>query len=75
VDPALVGDLLAAGFDNRIYRVDIGPEGEVVAPSVLFEEVDTVPLDVIAQGDDEIFPGTIWVGDYATGKITVFEPR
>jgi hypothetical protein len=75
VDAALDGDLLAAGFDNRIYRVDIGPDGEVVGPSVLFEEVDSVPLDVTAQGDDEIFPGTIWVGDYGTGKITVFEPR
>ena len=72
---ALDGDLLAAGFDNRIHRVDLGPEGEVVGASVLFEEVDTVPLDVTAQGDDEIFPGTIWCGDYATGKITVFEPR
>lgn len=72
---ALDGDLLAAGFDNRIHRVDLGTGGDVVGASVLFDNVDVVPLDVTVQGDGERFPGTVWVGDYATGTITVFEPR
>jgi hypothetical protein len=30
---------------------------------------------VIAQGDAEIFPGTIWVVNYGSNTITVFEPQ
>jgi hypothetical protein len=41
---------------------------------VLFEGVGQAPLDVTTQGDDGAFPGTIWVGDVASGAITVFEP-
>jgi hypothetical protein len=36
--------------------------------------VGQVPLDVTAQGDGDVFPGTIWVGNFADGSITVFEP-
>ena len=32
------------------------------------------PLDVVAQGDSEVFPGTIWVADIGNDNITGFEP-
>jgi hypothetical protein len=70
----LAGDLLAASFDNRIYRLDLRPDGRLARKEILFDEVGSVPLDVTAQGDDAAFPGTIWVGDIADGSITVFEP-
>lgn len=71
---ALAGDLLAAGFDNRIYRLDLRPDGGLARKEILFEDVGEVPLDVTTRGDGEEFPGTIWVGDVSSGSIVVFEP-
>ena len=71
----LKGDLLAAGWDNTITRIQLDDSGAAVTDhGNLFSNVGTRPLDVIAQGDDEIFPGTIWVADLADGHIAVFEP-
>ena len=71
---ALTGDLLTASLDNRIHLLRMRPEGTLAGQGVLFEDVADAPLDLTVQGDDEAFPGTIWVGDIATGSITVFEP-
>lgn len=70
----MTGDLLAASFDNRIYRLRLRPDGGLSRKEILFDDVGEAPLDVTAQGDEDPFPGTIWVGDVATGSITVFEP-
>ena len=70
----LAGSLLAAGFDNRIYRMRLRADGGLARKEILFEDVRQVPLDVTAQTDGEAFPGTIWVGDITDGSITVFEP-
>ncbi|MEO1439148.1 MAG: malectin domain-containing carbohydrate-binding protein, partial [Chloroflexota bacterium] len=32
------------------------------------------PLDVTAQGDNEIFGGTVWAATYGADNITIFEP-
>jgi glucose/arabinose dehydrogenase len=71
----LKGDLLAASFENRIYRLHLRPDGGLAGKEILFEDVGEVPLDVTVQGDGEPFPGTIWVGDVGNGSITVFEPN
>jgi N-acetylneuraminic acid mutarotase len=72
---ALEGDLLSASFDNKIYRVQLDSTGtELAAKEALFQNVGATPLDVVAQGDEEVFPGTIWVADIGNSKITVFEP-
>lgn len=72
----MAGDLLMASFDNTIYRVKLDAAGSsAVLTEALFSNVDSIPLDVIAQGDGEPFPGTIWAGDINTGEITVFEPN
>jgi hypothetical protein len=72
---ALAGDLLAASFDNKIYRIELSASGaSVVSKGALFSSVGSVPLDVTALGDSAQFPGTIWVGDVQSGAIIVFEP-
>jgi hypothetical protein len=72
---AMDGDLLAASFDNNIYRVTLNAAGDaVVTKEILFSTVGQHPLDVIAQGDGDPFAGTIWVADHSSGNIIVFEP-
>lgn len=70
------GDLIAAGFDNKIYRLELDASGEGLAkkPEPLFSSVGLVPLDVTAQGDEDPFPGTIWAADVFGSSIVVFEP-
>jgi len=73
----LLGDLLAAGFNNTIQRVQLTEAGDAAtATTTLFSNVGDLPLDVTAQGDADPFPGTIWVADFtaAGGQIYVFEP-
>lgn len=73
---ALQGDLLAASFDGSIYRMVLDPEGASLAQPVeaVFSEFGLEPLDVTAQGDDDVFPGTVWVAVYGSGTIALFEP-
>jgi hypothetical protein len=73
---ALKGDLLATSFDNTLYRVKLDAAGSgLVLKEALFSTVGSNPLDVTAQDDTGQFPGTIWVANYGTGAITVFEPN
>ena len=70
------GRPLAAAFDNSIYRIKLNAAGDaVVSKTTLFNNVGLLPLDVVAQGDTEPFPGTIWVADYIADTIVVFEPN
>ncbi len=72
---AMTGDLLAASFSNNIERVKLSAAGDsAVLSNTLFSNVGVVPLDVTAQGDDDVFPGTIWVADYVASAIVVYEP-
>ena len=73
---AMKGNLLAASFDKAIWRVQFNATGtQVTSKSKLFTGVGTTPLDVTAQPDDQVFPGTIWVVDNLANFITVFEPN
>jgi len=73
---ALDGDLLAAGHDNIIYRIDLNAAGTgVVSKTALFSNVGTLPLDVTTLGATTAYPGTVWVADYVAGKIIVLEPN
>jgi N-acetylneuraminic acid mutarotase len=74
-DGQLKGDILSASFDNKIYRAKLNSTGtQLVSGGALFQNVGNTPLDVVAQGDGSVFPGTIWVADIGNGNITVFEP-
>lgn len=73
---AMTGDLLLASFSNEIFRVKVDSTGEnAVLVETLFNNVGIVPLDVTAQGNEGDFAGTIWVADWLTGSIIVFEPN
>ena len=73
---AMQGDLLAAAFDNKIYRVQLNSNGTAaVSNSPLFSNVGQTPLDVTAVGSNGPFPGTIWVADFSQKSILVFEPN
>jgi hypothetical protein len=71
---ALAGDLIAAAWNNTIYRIDLAPSGtSVLSTQPLFSSVGQLPLDVTVPNSGP-FSGTIWVGDIATGAVIVFEP-
>jgi glucose/arabinose dehydrogenase len=78
---AMKGNLLAASFDDNIYRIKLNGSGNgVVFKQVLFTNVGNKSLDLTAQGDARRFPGTIWVanigdGTTGSGSIKVFEPN
>ncbi len=72
---AMAGNLLAASWDSGIHRIELTEDGTAVTRvTKIFSGFGNLPLDVIAQGDGQIFPGTIWSLDYTGNLITVFEP-
>jgi len=73
---AMEGDLLAASFDGKIYRIELNAAGTAVAKkSAIAENFGNSPLDVTAQGDGGPFPGTVWAAVYGPDTIQVFEPN
>jgi glucose/arabinose dehydrogenase len=73
---AMQGDLLAASFDKAIWRITLNASGDtMLSKSKLLENSAITPLDVIAQGDLDPFPGTIWVADFNSNSINIFEPE
>ncbi|AKA36093.1 PKD domain-containing protein [Flagellimonas lutaonensis] len=73
---AMKGDLLTASFNGKINRYQLNSSGTtlLVKDNNFFSGFGSVPLDVIAQGDSDVFPGTVWAATYSSGNITVFEP-
>ena len=73
------GAILSAGYNGEIFIAKLNAEGDQVTNGVepLFSNFGANPLDVIAQGDDDIFPGTVWAVTYLDNSeqaISVFEP-
>jgi glucose/arabinose dehydrogenase len=72
---AMKGDLLLAAYDNYVERVHVDSTGKVnLGKTTLFSSVGVHPLDIVAMGDNEAFPGTIWLVDIGDQNIYVFEP-
>ena len=72
----LQGAILSAGFGGEIFIAKLNEAGDQVTNGVeiLLSNFGLIPLDVIAQGDNDPFPGTIWAATYGEESITVFEP-
>ncbi|MBQ0786757.1 MAG: HYR domain-containing protein, partial [Oceanihabitans sp.] len=69
------GNLLTASFNGDINRYVLNAAGDqALEHEVTFSGFGSIPLDVIAQGDAEIFPGTVWAATYGANNITIFEP-
>lgn len=85
---ALKGDLLVATFNGKVYRVKLTSDGRNTtnsidvnknklngdAPFATLGGSNSKALDLTTQGDDDIFPGSVWVADWGTNKIYAFEP-
>ena len=71
---ALKGDLLVANFNDAIMRVELNGSGTAVNNQTNMLSGGNNPLDVTTQGDNDIFPGTIWVAVHGGNQIKVFEP-
>jgi len=73
---ALKGNLLAASFGGQVWRMQLNATGTALATpkEQLFSNFGSTPLDVTAQGDQKIFPGTIWAATYGSNSIVAFEP-
>ncbi|MBL7474052.1 PKD domain-containing protein [Robertkochia sp. 1368] len=72
----LKGNIFAASFNGNInrYELDVNTNQLTAKNNTYLSGFGSIPLDVIAQGDDEVFPGTIWAATYGADNITVFEP-
>jgi glucose/arabinose dehydrogenase len=71
------GDILAATYNNySIRRIELNNTGtEVLNETTLFAGFGGhIPLDVTAQGDFDIFPGTVWVANFLNSVIIAFDP-
>lgn len=69
------GNILTASFNGDINRYILNAAGDMVLQQeVPFNGFGSIPLDVIALGDEAIFPGTVWAVTYGANSITVFEP-
>ncbi len=77
------GALLLASFTDNIYKLIPNAAGDAItncpAPpatcgAVFASGFGSTPLDLIAQGDADVFPGTVWAVTYGSNGVTVFEP-
>ena len=73
---AMQGDLLTVSWLQKLWRLQLNGSGnQVTSKSVLATTAaGGTPLDLTAQGDADVFPGTIWVADISKSNITVYEP-
>ncbi len=72
---SMKGDLLVASFNKSIYRLELNDAGnKVTSKSQLVKNLGNVPLDLTVHGDNDAYPGTIWVADNLADTITVLEP-
>jgi hypothetical protein len=70
----LTGNLLVTTWNGRIYKIELSQDGTQVVAVVELASGYLNPLDVIAQGDNDIYPGSIWAAVYGSKSIAVFEP-
>ena len=76
-DNVLKGNLFAVGYnENWLYRIELNEAGDQVlnGEEIFAQNFGNVSLDVTAQGDDDIFPGTMWVTGFNEHEIYIFEP-
>ncbi len=74
-DGQMTGSIIATAWDGNVLRLNLNNDGDqVIEQNILFTGLSG-PLGVTAQGDGGPFPGTIWIGQFFNGNITVFEPE
>lgn len=82
---ALQGNLFACGFNaGKVFRIKLTSDGKGVTNSTgastlnldqpFASNFGADPLDITAEDDSSIFPGTMWIAVYGAKTITIFEP-
>lgn len=73
---AMQGNILTASFNGDINRYVLNAAGDAYTTKEagFFSGFGSTPLDLVAQGDNDIFGGTIWAATYGSDDITIFEP-
>jgi len=73
---SMQGDLLVASFNKSIYRLKLNDAGtKVTSKSQIATNLGEIPLDLTVHGDNDAYPGTIWVADNLGNTITILEPE
>lgn len=67
------GDVLAVNNQGTVHRLELNNDGTLKAKSTLAQLSQGGLLDITTQGDDKIFPGTIWMARFG-GSIKILEP-
>ena len=74
LDGLLTGNLFTISWDGTLSRVVLTPAGDdAVLNQAFIPDIGVLPLDVTIPGVGDPFPGTVWVIDWGTGAIHVFE--
>ncbi|WP_242015683.1 malectin domain-containing carbohydrate-binding protein, partial [Robertkochia marina] len=74
-DNALNGNILTVSFNGKVNRYVVDENGTLISKDNNFlSGFGEVPLDIISQGDNKVFPGTLWVVNYTSSSISIFEP-
>ena len=74
-DGAMKGDLIAGVNTGELRRVELNEDGSLKNLTASFASgLGGNALGVTCNGDNEIFPGTIWVATLE-GKIIIMEPQ
>jgi uncharacterized protein (DUF736 family) len=73
LDGAYKGNLFA-GHGSSLRRIELNADGSVKQLHSTFVSSSGNNLGLCSQGDDQVFPGTIWIGTL-NGGIRVMEPN
>jgi large repetitive protein len=71
---AYKGNILAGHSNGYLHRVELNEDGSLKKLTQNFASPGGTVLGLTAQGDNEIFPGTIWIAGHG-GEIKVMEPQ
>ena len=72
---AMKGNLLASASGGVVRRVQLNANGtSQQLTQNFFSGIGGFTLGITANGDDQVFPGTVWAGTL-NGIIAVFEPQ
>lgn len=80
----LQGNLLAGSNAGQVRRVILQPDGSFSSlENAFLTGIDGDALGITSNGDDEVFPGTIWIGTLggtstgnpSGGSIIIYEPN
>jgi hypothetical protein len=83
---ALKGCLLAAEYNGAIALIKLTADGSGVTNAKdpvtklnqeppFASNFGAIPIDLVAQGDNDIFPGTVWALTYGADAVIIFEPQ